>query len=67
MHDRNFDVRGVRKAIREAKRVYELFGAAGQLQARYPEAGHDFPVAVRREAYAFIDKVLEHKPARQIP
>ena len=32
------------------------------LQVRYPDAGHDFPVESRKEAYAFIDKVLNHKP-----
>lgn len=32
------------------------------LQVRYPDAGLDFPVENRKEAYAFIDKILGHTP-----
>jgi acetyl esterase/lipase len=56
--DSNFAVAGVKKAIAEATPIYELFGAAGELQVRYPECGHDFPPEVRQEAYKFIDRVL---------
>ncbi len=65
--DHNFDVAGVRKGIAEARRIYDLFTAEQNLQVRYPDCGHDFPAAVRFEAYAFIDKVLHHTPvaARQ--
>ncbi len=56
--DSNFAVAGVKKAIAEAKPIYELFGAADELQVRYPECGHDFPPDVRQEAYKFIDRVL---------
>ena len=62
LHDSNFDVAGVRKAIAEAKPIYELLGAPEQLQVRYPDAGHEFPPAVRHEAYQFIDRILEHTP-----
>ena len=60
--DDNFDHRGVRKAIAQAKTVYALFDAAEELQVRYPDAGHDFPPKVRREAYQFLDRVLKHTP-----
>jgi len=67
LHDGNFDVAGVRKAIPKAQAVYELFGAADKLQVCYPDSGHDFPIEVRREAFEFIDKILNHKPTRQVP
>jgi hypothetical protein len=65
--DDNFAVAGVKKAIVAVKPVYALFGADDRLQVRYPDCGHDFPPEVRREAYAFIDRVLNHKPVKEIP
>jgi acetyl esterase/lipase len=62
--DSNFDVAGVRKAVAEAQKVYDLLGASKQLQLRTPEAEHDFPLNVRAEAYAFIDSVLGQVPLR---
>ncbi|MFD2890180.1 alpha/beta hydrolase family protein [Chitinophaga cymbidii] len=56
--DGNFDVEGVKKGIREAAEVYQFLGAAGHLQVRYPDAGHDFPEDVRMEAYRYIDEIL---------
>jgi dienelactone hydrolase len=67
LHDDNFDVGGVKKAVAEAGRIYELLGARDGLQARYPDCGHDFPDEVRREAYRFIDKALEHRPINEAP
>ena len=44
------------------KPVYDSLGVPDKLQVRYPNAEHDFPVESRKEAYAFIDKILGHKP-----
>lgn len=63
INDTNFDVKGVRAGIDLAKKTYAAYGAEDMLQVRYPDAGHDFPVDSRKEAYAFIDKVLGHNPA----
>ncbi|MCK4465037.1 MAG: hypothetical protein KAU83_04940, partial [Bacteroidales bacterium] len=63
IHDSNFDMAGVKKAINEAQKVYRLFYAAENLQVRYPDCGHDFPPEVRLQAYEYIDKVLKHIPA----
>ncbi|MEJ7694305.1 alpha/beta fold hydrolase [Daejeonella sp.] len=60
--DANFDIKGVRVGIDLAKKTYAAYGAEDMLQVRYPDAGHDFPVANRKEAYVFIDKVLGHSP-----
>ncbi|MSR56358.1 MAG: alpha/beta fold hydrolase [Planctomycetaceae bacterium] len=66
-HDSNFAVAGVRKAIPAARAIYDLYGAGERLQVAYPDCEHDFPDAMRREAYTFIDKFLEHKPAQKVP
>lgn len=58
LKDSNFDVEGVKKGIREAAEVYQFLNAADRLQARYPDAGHDFPEDVRMEAYRYIDRIL---------
>lgn len=62
LHDDNFAVAGVRKAVPRARRVYELLGAADRLRVVYPDTDHDFPPGVRREAYRFIDEALGHEP-----
>lgn len=62
LHDGNFEVEGVRKVIAAAKPVYELLGVPDNLQVRYPDAPHDFPPKERHEAYAFVDRVLQHTP-----
>jgi dienelactone hydrolase len=67
LHDSNFSVEGVRKAIPKAREVYALFGAADRLQVRHPDSQHDFPPAVRREAYELIDQVLQHTAVRKVP
>jgi acetyl esterase/lipase len=62
LKDNNFDVKGVREGIAAAARVYRALGVEHNLHVRYPDAGHDFPVESRIEAYLFIDKILEHTP-----
>ncbi len=64
LHDDNFDYRGVQKAIAKAGDIYKLHGAAESIQARYPDAQHDFPTPVRQESYRFIDRALKHKPTK---
>ncbi|MEX1229885.1 MAG: prolyl oligopeptidase family serine peptidase [Planctomycetaceae bacterium] len=56
--DSNFEVSGVKDAIKVAKPIYELYGVAENLQANYPECQHDFPEDVRKTAYEFIDRHL---------
>lgn len=63
LRDSNFDVGGVRKAEAKARPVFELLGAADNLQVRYPDCEHDFPDEMRAAAYDFIDSVLAHQRA----
>ncbi|SDM30392.1 Prolyl oligopeptidase family protein [Daejeonella rubra] len=62
LRDANFDYKGVEAGIAKVKPVYDSLGVPDMLQVRYPNAEHDFPVESRKEAYAFIDKILGHKP-----
>lgn len=54
LHDSNFDVSGVRDCVAAAQADF----ASADLVAHYPDATHDFPPAVRQEAYAFLDRNL---------
>ncbi len=56
--DTNFPVSGVYVCVRAAKPVYEAFGVSGRLVAVHPDAGHDFPEAIRTQAYEFLDRTL---------
>jgi len=67
LRDDNFDVAGVRKGVARASQVFALLGAGDRLEVRYPDCGHDFPPEIRREAYQFVDRVLDHTPARAVP
>lgn len=62
LKDENFDVKGVTKGIDKAAKVYHALGAKNMLQVRYPDAGHDFPLESRKEAYRFIDKIFGFTP-----
>jgi dienelactone hydrolase len=56
--DADFDVTGVREAMAAARPVYELLGAADNLQAYYPNTEHAFPPDARDKAYEFLEKYL---------
>jgi dienelactone hydrolase len=59
LHDDNFEVSGVRECVKAAGAVYDLYKTRGHLKAVYPDADHDFPDAVREEAYAFLGRFLQ--------
>jgi dienelactone hydrolase len=58
LHDGNFRVDSVRRIVAAARPVFALYGQAERLQAEYPDAGHDFPDAMRRKAYQLLESVL---------
>lgn len=66
LRDGNFNFEGVKKAEKEASKVYSLLGKKNQLDVHYPDARHDFPTGVRRKAYLFMDKALGQRPVRQV-
>ncbi|MBI5385137.1 MAG: alpha/beta fold hydrolase [Verrucomicrobia bacterium] len=59
MRDDNFEVSGVRDCIVAATPVYRLWQAERNLVAQHPDCEHDFPVDVRAEAYAWLDRQLK--------
>lgn len=61
VRDDNFAVAGVKKAAAAARPIFDLLGAAGRMQVIYPEVAHDFPPEAREQAYAFLDRALDHK------
>lgn len=60
IHDDNFEVSGVRDCIEAALPIYRSSGGEQWLVAEYPDAGHEFPEAVRRRAYDFLGRCLRH-------
>ncbi|NCO33597.1 MAG: prolyl oligopeptidase family serine peptidase [Armatimonadetes bacterium] len=58
LHDGNFEVTGVRDCVQAAIPIYELYRSSQSLVAAHPDCGHDFPPAVREEAYRFLDSFL---------
>jgi dienelactone hydrolase len=67
LRDGNFSVAGVKKTEPKAREVFALLGAADRLQIRYPDCAHDFPPEIRRDAYSFMDGILQHTPSRKTP
>jgi dienelactone hydrolase len=59
LHDENFSVAGVKKAVPEIGKVYHLLGADRPLEVVHPDCAHDFPPEIREQAYRFIDAALK--------
>ncbi|MBL8814683.1 MAG: alpha/beta fold hydrolase [Planctomyces sp.] len=62
LHDDNFDVEGVKRAIPRASGIYNLLGAKDELILVTPDCEHDFPADMRERAYREIDRKLKHVP-----
>lgn len=62
IRDANFDYKGVQAGIALVEPIYRNLNSLDKLQVRYPDDEHDFPLENRKEAYAFIDKILGHIP-----
>jgi dienelactone hydrolase len=58
LHDANFEVSGVHDCLQAAEPVYKLLGGKDRLVAVHPDCQHDFPPAIRKRAYEFIDRAL---------
>ncbi|MBM3738487.1 MAG: alpha/beta fold hydrolase [Acidobacteria bacterium] len=56
--DANFDVSGVHDCVRAASPIYKMYGKSANLVAVHPDAQHDFPPAIREQAYEFLTRVL---------
>ena len=56
--DSNFKWQSVDRVTDAARTVYKLYGAEGRLTVKHPDCAHDFPDAIREEAYRFIEDNL---------
>ena len=56
--DANFKVRSVDEIVKAAAQVYRLYGQPENLRVEHPAGGHDFPAAMRAEAYRLVDEAL---------
>ena len=57
--DSNFEVSGVKDCEAAASQIYDkVFQARDRLVAVYPQAGHEFPLAIRQQAYSFLERWL---------
>lgn len=61
LHDSNFDNAGVKKVMTSVSKVYDLLETKGKVVAVYPDCGHDFPDAIRQQAYDWLDAQLKVK------
>ena len=56
--DGNFKFESVDRIAAAARQVYKLEGHADRLRVEHPDCEHDFPDAIREEAYRLFDAVL---------
>jgi len=59
LDDDNFDVAGVHECLNAAGPIFKLLGCPQNLESVHPDCGHEFPNAERKQAYAFLDRVLK--------
>ncbi|MBU6400568.1 MAG: prolyl oligopeptidase family serine peptidase [Verrucomicrobia bacterium] len=59
--DTNFKWRSVDRVVAVARQVYRLYGAAQNLSVEHPDCGHQFPEAMREEAYRVLDAHLRQR------
>lgn len=57
--DANFQWRSVDAIVQAALPVYALYGARENLRVVHPDCAHDFPEAVREQAYEFLAAALK--------
>ena len=57
--DDNFAVAGVKKVEASAGEVFSLLGAKQKLVCVYPEAKHDFPIEIRKQAYDWLKTTMK--------
>jgi len=59
LRDSNFRWQSVDRIAAAARPVYALLGAPDALTVTHPDSEHDFPDAVRQQAYALLERGLQ--------
>jgi len=62
--DSNFKAASVDRIAAAARPIFNLHGHTDNLRIEHPDGGHDFPAAMREEAYQLFDRVLAKKPVK---
>jgi dienelactone hydrolase len=57
--DANFKWRSAARIVGSALSVYRLYGVPELIRIVHPDVAHDFPLEIREEAYAWIEKWLQ--------
>lgn len=57
--DTNFKWRSVDAIAASARQVFQLYGVPGNLRIEHPDCGHEFPKAMRENAYELLDQQLK--------
>ena len=58
LHDANFKATSVDKITDAAMPIYRLYHVPQNLQVVHPDCDHQFPLAIREEAYRFLAEAL---------
>lgn len=61
LQDSNFQWQSVDRVAAAARKVFALYGVSDSPIVKHPEGPHDFPDAVREQAYAFLAATLNGK------
>ena len=56
--DSNFRYQSVDRIVAAAKPIFQLYGAAKNLEVEHPDCDHDFPEAMRLKAFDLFEKTL---------
>jgi dienelactone hydrolase len=62
--DSNFKAESVDRIAAAARPIFKLHGHPAHLRIEHPDGGHDFPAAMREEAYQLFDRVLAKNPEK---
>jgi hypothetical protein len=62
LHDSNFDWRSVDRCVDASAPIDRLYGTPDRITVEHPDCDHDFPDAIREQAYGFIEKALRGSP-----
>jgi hypothetical protein len=57
--DTNFKWRSVDAVAASAGEIFALYGEPGNLHVEHPDCGHQFPRAMRENAYEVLDQFLK--------
>lgn len=58
LRDSNFQWQSVDRIMASVSNTYKIYNAVGNLKLEHPDCPHEFPAAIRQEAYRWLDGTL---------